>query len=76
MNGDNVTKEEWKEVERIVKDHQRSLLATFNNKDKERYNQLKPILDELYKYAHGEHGLECPPCDPQAVVCRDHLTDE
>jgi len=28
-------------------------------------------LDELYDLAHG--GLVC---DPQAVMCRDHLTDE
>lgn len=52
MNGGNVTKEEWQEVERIVKQYQRSLLTTFNHKDKLHYHKLTPILNELNKYAH------------------------
>ena len=71
MIGGNVTDRQWQEVESIVRQYQRSLLATFNHEDKERYEELKPILDELYDLAHG--GLVC---DPQAVMCRDHLTDE
>ena len=71
MIGGNVTDRQWQEVESIVRQYQRSLLATFNHQDKERYDELKPILDELYDLAHG--GAVC---DPQAVICRDHLTDE
>ena len=69
--GDNVTDRQWQEVESIVRQHQRSLLATFNHEDKERYAELNPILDELYDLAHG--GAIC---NPQAVMCKDHLTDE
>jgi len=52
MTGGNVTKQQWKEVEKIVQQHQRSLLATFNHKDKLRYQELQPIINELHKYAH------------------------
>jgi len=69
--GGNVTDRQWQEVESIVRKHQRSLLATFNHEDKERYDELNPILDELYDLAHG--GAVC---NPQAVMCKDHLTDE
>jgi len=71
MIGGNVTDRQWQEVESIVRKYQRSLLATFNHEDKERYAELNPILDELYDLAHG--GAVC---DPQAVMCKDHLTDE
>ena len=77
MIGGNVTDRQWQEVESIVRNYQRSLLTSFNNEDKKRYKELNPILDELFDYAHGQYTPEsCPPCDPQAVVCRDHLTDE
>ena len=66
-----MTEKQWQEVESIVRKHQRSLLATFNNEDKERYDELNPILNELYNLAHG--GAVC---NPQAVMCKDHLTDE
>ena len=71
MIGGNVTERQWQEVESIVRQYQRSLLATFNHEDKKRYDELKPIVTELYNLAHG--GAVC---DPQAIVCMDHLTDE
>ena len=47
-----MTEQQWQEVEKIVQQHQRSLLATFNHKDKLRYQELQPVLTELHKYAH------------------------
>jgi len=76
MIGGNVTKEQWQEVERIVRSYQRSLLTTFNHMDKEKSEELTPIVNELYEYAHGTHVESCPPCEPQTLMCKDHLTDE
>ena len=63
-----MTERQWQEVEAIVRKAQNEALQHMNTK---RYDELNPILDELYDLAHG--GLVC---DPQAVICRDHLTDE
>lgn len=52
MIGGNVTKEQWQEVESIVRKHQLALLNSFNNEDSKRYYELNPILDELYDLAH------------------------
>lgn len=68
-----MTKKQWQEVEAIVRKYQRSLLSTFNNEDKKKYQELNPILDELYTFAHSDN-VEL--CDPQMLLCQDHLTDE
>jgi len=63
-----MTERQWQEVEAIVRKAQIEALQHMNTK---RYDELNPILGELYDLAHG--GAVC---DPQAVICRDHLTDE
>ena len=40
---------QWQEVEAIVRKAQVEALQHMNNA---RYDELKPILDELYKLAH------------------------
>ena len=40
---------QWQEVESIVRNAQERALQHLNNK---RYDELTPILDELYKLAH------------------------
>lgn len=40
---------QWQEVEAIVRKAQVEALQHMNNK---RYDELTPILDELYKLAH------------------------
>ena len=40
---------QWQEVEAIVRKEQERALQHLNNA---RYDELKPILDELYKLAH------------------------
>ena len=40
---------QWQEVEAIVRKEQQRALQHMNNY---RYNELKDILDELYKLAH------------------------
>ena len=49
MIGGNVTERQWQEVEAIVRKEQERALQHLNNV---RYNELTPILDELYSLAH------------------------
>ena len=63
-----MTERQWQEVESIVRKVQIEALQHMNTK---RYDELGEILDHLYDLAHG--GAVC---DPQAVICKDHLTDE
>ena len=44
-----MTQRQWQEVEAIVRREQQSLLQFW---DKERYDELNSILDELYTLAH------------------------
>ena len=69
MTGGNVTDRQWQEVESIVRKYQRNMEGNPIYTDE--YNNLNTILDELYDLAHGAKV-----CDPQALVCKDHLTDE
>ena len=55
---------QWQEVEAIVRKEQTLALQHMNNK---RYKELGEILDHLYDPAH---------CEPDALACKDHLTDE
>ena len=42
------------------------------------YQEIKNELKEVKKCRkHFKKGeLECPPCEPDTLACRDHLTDE
>ncbi len=42
---------QWQEVEAIVRKEQERALQHLNNA---RYDELRPILDELYKLAHDQ----------------------
>ena len=55
---------QWQEVEAIVRREQERALQQMNTP---RYNELSEILDHLYDPAH---------CEPSALACKDHLTDE
>ena len=55
---------QWQEVEAIVRAEQVRALQHMNNK---RYQELGEILDHLWDPAH---------CEPNTLVCKDHLTDE
>ena len=55
---------QWQEVEAIVRAEQVRALQHMNNK---RYEELGEILDHLYDPAH---------CNPDAIECKNHLTDE
>lgn len=55
---------QWQEVEAIVRAEQVRALQHMNNK---RYKELGEILDHLYDPAH---------CNPDAIECKNHLTDE
>ena len=44
-----MTQRQWQEVESIVRKEQERSLQHLNNT---RYDELRPILDELYKLAH------------------------
>ena len=55
---------QWQEVEAIVRREQERALQQYNTS---RYNELGEILDHLYDPAH---------CEPSALACKDHLTDE
>ena len=59
-----MTQRQWQEVEAIVRKAQVEALQHMNTK---RYNELGEILDHLYDPAH---------CEPSALACKDHLTDE
>ena len=59
---------QWQCVESCVRKEQVLALQHYN---KGYYNELAEILDELYDYAHN--GLQC---NPNALECKDHLTDE
>ena len=45
----HMNQRQWQEVEAIVRKEQERALQHLNNA---RYDELKPILDELYKLAH------------------------
>ena len=45
----HMNQRQWQEVEAIVRKEQERALQHLNNT---RYDELKPILDELYKLAH------------------------
>jgi hypothetical protein len=55
---------QWQEVEAIVRKERERALQQMNTP---RYNELGEILDHLYDPAH---------CEPSALACKDHLTDE
>lgn len=45
----HMNQRQWQEVEAIVRKEQERALQHLNNA---RYDELKPILDELYRLAH------------------------
>ena len=49
MTGGNVTKQQWQEVEAIVRKEQVRALQHYNTIE---YDNLGKILDELYDLAH------------------------
>lgn len=59
-----MTQRQWQEVEAIVRKEQERALQQYNTS---RYQELGEILDHLYDPAH---------CEPSALACKDHLTDE
>ena len=59
-----MTQRQWQDVEAIVRKEQERALQHMNTV---RYNELAEILDHLYDPAH---------CEPSALACKDHLTDE
>ena len=59
-----MTQRQWQEVESIVRKEQERALQQYNTS---RYQELGEILDHLYDPAH---------CEPSALACKDHLTDE
>ena len=52
MTGGNVTKQQWQEVEAIVRREQQKMLQQYNMVE---YNNLGLILDELYDLAHSSN---------------------
>ena len=48
-----MTQRQWQEVFTIVRREQKELLSEFWDKD--RYEELSKILDELYPIAYGGH---------------------
>ena len=59
-----MTQRQWQEVEAIVRREQQRALQHMNMVY---YKELGEILDHLLDPAH---------CEPSALSCKDHLTDE
>ena len=52
MTGDNVTRQQWQEVEAIVRREQQKMLQQYNMIE---YKNLGLILDKLYDLAHSSN---------------------